>query len=915
MDTPTTHARRIAAAKLSPRLSSPRPVPRTTVVDQMHACTSAALVLVHGPAGFGKSTVMLQYFAQLRGRDIATSWLTLDRADNEPDRFLRYMVAALRAIDPGLPSPLDEGSAAVAGDGEVAVLSLAEHLASFQRRFVFFIDDFETIDNPAVLGLVRQLIDYLPAGAQLVIGTRTVPELGLGRLRAHGKLLEIKPAELRFSSNETASFLRQQGGLALRNDHILRLQERTQGWPAALWLVSLALRDRGDPQAFVDTFDGSNASIADYLVEDVLARQPENVRWFLLRSSVLHTFNAALCDHVFQRQDSRELLAQVERAHLFLVPQDQERSWFRYHPLFSGFLRAQLAQTASHEMAALHRRAAAWWLDEGQPTRAIEYALHGGDADYLVALLSAHAATLLWQGRARTLARWWSVPQVAERLRDDARLTLVFAWALTLTHRYGESLQLLEGLEAPDATIDRRALPAAVIHVPRAFILAMTDRVKESLIQWRACLPEVTQDQPFTYAMTGASYGYCLVAESRFDEARGFLLQTQQQLRDMGASFIASMSLCLEGAIDFAQGRLGNAISIFRAALAGGSLTQPSSAAGGTVAAAFLAEALYERNALDEAENLLKAYLPLLREAAAPDQLISSYAVLARIAMARGDPERAASWHAEMEAVGHSKGLARLLATARLERARQMLLQGRLDLAQDQLQSGSDERTWAAFAGLVTHANDVEAPLIAEFRWRIHSGRAESVVVPLKHAIKQAQGLQRHRRALKLQILLAEAQCQSGQPGQAAMGMRGLREALQFGAREGFVRSFVDEGQGLARRIADLRASEGSARDAGPQAQALRDFMDRIVSIAGVAPLPAVESAPAVLASASTQLSERELQVLRLLAGGQRNRDIADGLFVSETTVKAHLRSINVKLGTRSRTHALAVGRQLGLIA
>jgi LuxR family transcriptional regulator, maltose regulon positive regulatory protein len=882
-------------------------MPRPQLVHQMRASADGALVLVHGPAGFGKTTAMLQHYAQSRNRGIATGWLTLDPADNDLGRFLTYLIEAFREIDPNLTLKIGERGAPVIPDGDAAMLELVGHLSSFEGEFVLFLDEFEVVENPVVLGLVRQFLEYLPEAGQLVVGSRTVPELGLGRLRAHGRLVEIKADQLRFSSAETASFLRHQRGLALRDDDIFRLQNRTEGWPAALWLVSLALRDEVDPGIFVDTFDGSNASIADYLVEDVLARQCEGTRRFLLHTSLLHELSAPLCDYLLETDDSHELLTQIERAHLFLVPIDHE--WYRYHTLFAGFLRNQLRLINPKAVPVLNRRAAQWWLDRKRPTRAIEHALLCDDSGYLMELLSAHAGDLVWQGRARTLARWYAAPLVAANLAGHPALMLIFGWALTLTHRYDESVKLLDAVDAMRGSdvVSEQKVPAVAICAQRAFILAMTDRVRESSMLWRECVPQVTPAQPFAYAMLGASFGYCLVAESRFDEARRFLEQARRRVMEIGDSFIAPMALCLQGAIDFAQGRLENATASFRAALVGGAALLPQ-ASSNTVAAAFLAEALYEHNELDEAQRLLGIYLPVMRDVAAPDQLVTGFATLVRIAFARGDHERAAETLVEMEITGHQHALPRMVATARLERARIALLRGQLQSAQIQILSGSDALTWAPFGGLVTHANDTEAPFIANFRLRLHSGKAESAIEPLKQALKDAVRLQRHRRALKLGILMSAAQCVIGQ---TAAGLRRLRDALQFAASEGFMRSFLDEGPFLLRWVAELRGTLAEA----PGEELLLAFTDRLLAAGGYA-LPVDVPPPAEVSTSPVgALSARELRVLGLLAGGRRNREIAERLFVSETTVKAHLRNINVKLGTQSRTHAIAVARQLGLVA
>jgi len=544
--------------------------------------------------------------------------------------------------------------------------------------------------------------------------------------------------------------------------------------------------------------------------------------------------------------------------------------------------------------------------------RAIEYALHCEDAPFLLSMLDAHAADLLWRGRARTLARWYTALPPGVDLASNPALMLNFAWALALTHRYELSLALLDasaGSQPPGAGDPLLEIEA---RVQRAFIFAMTDRVKESSALWRTCVAQVSAAQPFGYAMLGASFGYCLVAENRFDEARFFLEQARRRVLEIGNSFIAPMALCLEGAIDLAQGRLHSAISSFRAALVGATPAMFSPVAGNIVAAAFLAEALYETNHIDEAERLLGKHLPLLKEAAAPDQMITSFVVMARIAVARGNHARAIECLTEMEVVGHRKALPRMVASARLERGRIALLDGQLQTAQRQLASAAEGRIWQPFDGLVTHANDTEAPCIAELRWRIHAGRAQSAVEPLKRAVKLAQGQHRRRRALKLSILLAHAQCMTGQK---LAGLRRLRDALQFAASEGFVRSFLDEGPGLLRWVAEVvdAPTEAMAGEAAVVA-----FAHQLLAAGGLSHPALTRTAPpepALPGCGADLLSGREIQVLRLLAEGHRNKVIAEKLFVSETTVKAHLRSINVKLGTQSRTHASAVARQKGLIA
>jgi LuxR family maltose regulon positive regulatory protein len=902
----------MVSAKLNPRLASLRQVPRTRLVEQMHAAMDAALILVHGPAGFGKTTTMLQYYAQSGSRGVAVGWLTLDRADNDVVRFLRYLGDAFGSIDATM-TPAAQGQAAAA-DGDAAVVDLIEHFTAFQDKYVLFLDDFELIESPVVLGLVRQIAEHLPRNGQLVIGSRTLPDLGIGRLRAHGRLVEIETAQLRFNPAETMTFLRQQNGLTLRDADIRQLQERTEGWPAGLWLVSLALRDRADPQAFIQAFDGANTAIAEYLLEDVLGRQDDQVRRFLLYTSVLQELSAPLCDALLESGDSREMLMRIERAHLFLLSQGEDRQWYRYHPLFGDFLRAQLRRSEPQAIPLLHLRAARWWLAAGQSARAIEHALHGGDGPYLLSLLSAHVGDMLWRGRARTLARWYAALPGAVALDRAPALMLDFAWSLTLTRRYDASLRLLDSVGAASPSGDLGAGEAEAFAVEtraqRAFIMAMSDRIKESSALWRSCVPDMASMRPVVYAMLGASFGYCLVAENRFDEARRFLGQARRRALEIGNSFIGPMALCLEGTIDFAQGHLRDAIASFRSASSRGS--QLSYVGGNAILAGFLAEALYETGQLGEAERFLTRYLPMFKETAAPDQLITSFTVLARIALSRGQREAALEFLDELEATGLGQGMPRLVASARLERGRMALLDGEIEAAQAFLASASERHIWEPFDGLVAYANDADTPLIADLRWRMRSGKAASTLAALKDALKQAQDQHRHRRALKLSILLAQALCATGQK---AAGLRRLHDVLTFAAREGFVRTLIDEGSELLSLIAELRNQMAPSPNG---AAGLIDFIDRLLDAGGVVHRahdgPSLAPGGVAGQGESDTLTKRELQVLRLLAEGDSNRSMAERLFVSETTVKAHLRSINVKLGTQSRTQAVAVARQLRLV-
>jgi LuxR family transcriptional regulator, maltose regulon positive regulatory protein len=319
-------------------------IARTELCERIFAAGAARLVLLRAPAGFGKTTAMLQVYEHFRLTGLPVAWLTLDRADNDLARFLAALSTALGRVIPGLDTAADDS-----GGPDGLAFAMIDRVAAHPAPFALFIDDFEALQNPGAIGIVTELIEQLPRGAQLIIGSRGVPDLGLGRLRTRGRLLDVEPAQLRFSEAEVDAFLRQRRGLSLSTDDVRRLHRSTEGWAAALGLASIALENRDNPGRFIAGFSGSNAAVVAYLVEDVLARQTDDIRNFLLRTSVLSELNAPLCDAVCGRSDSADVLRRLEQAHLFLVPLRSDHSQYRYHGMFAEFLCAKWARKKSSE--------------------------------------------------------------------------------------------------------------------------------------------------------------------------------------------------------------------------------------------------------------------------------------------------------------------------------------------------------------------------------------------------------------------------------------------------------------------------------------------------------------------------------------------------------------------------------------
>ena len=768
------------SSKLVPPSLTANQVLRDAVVQRLTTAGAVKLVLVRAPAGFGKTTAMVQARERLAAQGVATAWLTLERTDNDVPRFLACLHQAVAQI---VGDALDsEGP-----------LDLLDALARHGAPFALFLDDFELITEPGVLGLVRELIDHLPRRGQLVLGSRSLPDLGLGRLRATGALLEIDTEDLRFSLDETQRFfaLRAPGlwrsapagagaapaAPADLQPHLADLHRKTEGWIAALWLASMALdaviARHGSVADFITQFSGSNRAVADFLAEDVLARQTPEIRDFLLRTSILRQFNAPLCQALNPRSDSRRILAQLDAANLFITPigsadaaapADDAREW-RYHSLFADFLRAQLARERPDELARLHLAASGWYESQGRPVPAIDHAIEGGDMPHALHLLGQHAMTFLEQGRMRLLARWFAALPDA-LLRQQPMLQVVSLWASNLTRGPWEAMEQLRASGCAESTD-----PAVRAHVNamQPMLLAMMDRTDEASALGREALARVPSGQPFADSVLCNAMAHVMGALGEREQAQRLLDAARRG--QQGAGFNRMYSESIEGLIDLQQGRLRQATARFRLALGPGGNPRAASVAGGyqagqgnAWAGVLYAEAVYEANDLDTAEHLLNIYLPLARDVGLPDHMILSHVMRARIAFQRGDIDAALQVITELEYQGHHRQLPRVVASARLERARVLMLQGQGEAAAQALDRADDPAVWQRVGQRQFAAHDLDDMAVGRLRWQALFGDAATAASQAAAMVEQARSAQRAAPAPRAQA--------AGAPGAGAAARR-----------------------------------------------------------------------------------------------------------------------------------------------
>lgn len=885
---------RILETKLQPPALVDTQLLRARLADQMAAST-AKLVLVRAPAGFGKTTAMSQALRRIESEGTATAWITLDGADNDIPRFatsLDEAVARLALEGPHGHAPLDAVAA----------------LAAAHEPFVLFLDDFEVLRERGVLGLVSEVIEHLPRQGKVVLGSRSQPEIGLGRLRARGDLLEIDADSLRFDLGETKAFMNLHARRTLGIETLLQLHQKTEGWIAALWLASMALAREDAEDGFVARFSGSERALTDYLVEDVLSRQPQRFRDFLLRTSVLHQLGTSVCQVLCPRLDCASILEQLEANNLFLTrvtdAQTHETTW-RYHSLFADFLRGQLAREQPDLVPRLHLMASGWYESQGRPVPAIDHAIEGGDYPLALDVLESHAERFLEQGRMRMLSRWFAlIPE--ELLAEHPMLSVISAWATCFTTGPWIAMERLETMGAFDSPLPAVQANARAL---QPVLLAMQDHFDEAYDAGCAVLAQpISPLMAFARGtLLNAMAGTLSVVGDPRESHR--LIETARQTQGEKSNFNRMYSESLVGIHDLHEGRLRQATARFRISVDSSRVVSYNHSHGNAWAGVLYASALYEANHLKQAENLLNVYLPLAREVGFADHMILSYTMRARLVFEAGDAEAAFECLEALEFLGLGRKLPRVVAAARLERSRLLVLQGNAPRSRDELMRADDPTIWDRERRQRLLAHDLDYLVLGRLRWDIHFGDVRATLPVIESEIANALRSSRHRRAFKLRVMRALA---LQRLGEVAAATQEMLDVLQATCPEGFFRLIADEGPiagPLVERCSRLAQDNASASLSDP---ILAEYLIRLREALG--PLPdAGDAAPEAFAL-SEPLTQKEIRVLQLLAEGHSNSAMSEKLFVSDSTVRTHLRNINAKMGTKSRTQALALARRLGVI-
>jgi len=867
---------------LATKLYTPSPrakiVIRPQLIERMNdgLHLGRKLTLISASAGFGKTTLVREWIVNC-GRPIA--WLSLDEGDNDPVRFISYLIAALQAIKPGIGEGLLTALQSHQPPSAEAILTaLLNEITTIPDNFILVLDDYHIIDSKPVENAFTFLLDHLPAQMHLVITTREDPHLPLARLRARGELTELRVADLRFTPPEAAEFLNLMMGLNLSDEDVAALEARTEGWIVGLQLAALSMQGHKDPTDFIKSFTGSHHFILDYLMEEVLGQLPENIQTFLLRTSILNRMCASLCDALLPDSSTsgQETLEHLEHANLFIIPLDNERRWYRYHHLFAELLRQRLKQQQPDSVTELHIRASEWHEKNGFLVEAFQHAATANDIERAERLIESREMPLHFHSVSKVILDWLaSLPTTIL----DAR-PLLWIRSATLALMAGQTTGLEEKLLAAERVLHNAELDEKTrdligqIACARATLALTRYEPDVMLTQARRALEYLHPDNlSFRFTANWALASASILRGDRATAAQASKegISISQKSGDIFSTILATTNL---GRVQESENQLYLAAETYRSILPlFGDHPQPNAAE----VHLGLAHICYEWNDLESAEQHGQQSLQLARQYDREiDRFIVSEVFLSRLKLARGDVSGAVAILGQTEQSARKKNFILRLPEIAAVQVLVLLRQGNLGAAADLAQT---YELPLSRARVLLAQGDTSAAL--------------AMLEPLRQQMEAKSWQDELLKVMVLQVVTFHAHEEKDKAAQL------LGDTLALAEPGGFIRTFVDEGLPMAKLLSEA-ASRG----------VMADYVSKLLT-AFEDDRQTTEPSPSSLAE---PLSQRELDVLRLIAEGLSNQEICERLFLALDTVKGHNRRIFNKLQVQRRTEAIVRARELGLL-
>ncbi len=865
--------------KLTPPLAHQKEVARPHLLARLNEYLmhlesfSRKLTLVSAPAGYGKTSLTVDW---LRNSQVPYAWLSLDEGDNDPLRFLAYVIAALHQVYKDVGSgPQGMLAAPQPPPAEAVLTALINEIEDRRACLMLVLDDYHTIQAEPIHQQVTFLLEHQPEYLHLVILSREDPPLPLHRLRARRQMLEIRQDDLRFSPGETSDFLSKVMSIELNQADVEALARRTEGWVAGLQLAGLSLRGHPDTHSFVQSFTGSNRYVLDYLFEEVFQQQPSEVQSFLLSTSILNRLTPSLCNALTGRSDGRLQIEALEKANLFLFPVDSERRWYRYHRLFADLLRHQLRLIGEPPERSLHARASQWYWENGLFAEAVQHALAAEEWDLAAKLIEASSDALLKRGEVATLNSWFAkLP--AEVILAKTQRCITYAWVLMLASQYESAEKILQHAEQ---STQREPVLSGEVAAAQAY-LAQTQgdgrRMVELSHKALALLPE---DNLTSRGMVSLNLGLAYWHMGRLTEAQKALEEAYTATRKSGNFYGEITARVFLGRTQAVRGQLRQAVTWYQDVI-----RQSGETSVFPITYLDLCALHYEWNELETASHHLSQGLEASQRSGNLEFLIAAYMLQARLNLAQGDPAGASK---ALQQIQHLEQTHEVPARTQ---ARSADLQVQFALWQNDLETA---RRLASQLAPAVNAHPFYRYLgLTPARLLLAMGQRTKAAEQLQSAAETAARNDWGYGLMAVRVLQALAAETSN------TALKYLGEALTFAQPEGYIRTFSDIGKPLAPLL-----QEAAHRNLQPI------YARKILAVIE-GERPAVPATPGLV----EKLSERELEILRLVAAGLSNREIAGQLVISLGTVKTHIHNIYGKLEVRNRAQAITRAQELELL-